>query len=127
MFQFVKPWTIVRFAATALTDSAHIERVNDELDARIEKLPLRAMVLINFRGVEFVSSQVLGILLNAKAKIGAKSGQLVICRVSPVLREALEITGLIKQFTVEESETEVVGVQPSKKVGKHAAEVGWLH
>ena len=126
IFQFAKPWTIVRFASNALTDSAHIERVNAELEARIEKLPLRAMLLINFRGVEFVSSQVLGLLLNAKSKIAEKSGKMVICRVSTKLREAMEITGLIKQFTIEESESAVVGTRPSRRAPQAVAEVGWV-
>ena len=112
IFQTASPWIIVRFGSSALTDAAHIDRVNGELDARIASLPDQCHVLINFRGVEFVSSQVLGILLNARAKVQAKSGTLVICRLSPKLREALEITGLTKQFTIEESETAVVGNRP---------------
>src|SRR5437764_11154588 len=105
VFQTVKPWLIVRFQSASLTDPHLIEKATVELTDQLDPLPLRPMVLMNFRGVEFVSSQVIGLLLHARAKVTAKSGTLVLCRVCPKIREALHITGLDKQFTIEESET----------------------
>jgi anti-anti-sigma regulatory factor len=50
----------------------------------------------------------------------------VLCRVSPKIREALHITGLEKQFTIEESETAVVGKRKAKEKPQGPSDLGWL-
>ena len=72
LFQTVKPWLIVRFQSASLTDAHLIEKATLELTDQLEPLPLRPMVLMNFRGVEFVSSQVIGLLLHARTKAYAE-------------------------------------------------------
>jgi anti-anti-sigma factor len=125
-FRTIDHWTIARFQGSTLTDSRIIERASAELTEHIAKMPLRPMLLINFKSVEFVSSQVIGLLLHANKKIAEKSGTLILCRVSPKIREALEITGLLGQFKMARSETEVVG--PIDRISSRAgsAEIGWL-
>ena len=125
-FRTIDHWTIARFESSTLTDSQVIERASVELTERIAKMPLRPMLLINFKTVEFVSSQVIGLLLNANKKIAEKSGTLMLCRVSPKIRQALEITGLLGQFTMARSETEVIGpvARTSSRAG--ASDIGWL-
>jgi anti-anti-sigma factor len=126
-FQTFNQWTIARFRTRTLADSQLIARASAELDERIATLPLRAMLLINFKGVEFVSSQVIGLLLNAQNKIAAKSGTLKLCHVTPKIREALHITGLLDQFTIAKSESAVVGRVKRVKTPLKPAEVGWVH
>jgi anti-anti-sigma factor len=125
-FQTFKEWTIARFCGATLTDSQLIERASSELTERIATLPLRANLLINFRSVEFVSSQVIGLLLNANRLMIEKSGTLTLCRVTPKIREALHITGLLGQFEIAKSESAVVGRVKRTKTQVTAAEVGWL-
>jgi anti-anti-sigma factor len=126
VFQTFNQWTIARFQSATLTDSQMIERASRELDERIALLPLRPMLLLNFRGVEFVSSQVIGLLLNARQKITEKSGTLTLCHVTPKIREALQITGLLSQFTIAKSESAVVGRVKRVTIPLTAAEVGWV-
>jgi anti-anti-sigma factor len=125
-FRTIDHWTIARFESSTLTDSQVIERASIELTERIAKMPLRPMLLINFKSVEFVSSQVIALLLNANKKIAEKSGTLMLCRVSPKIRQALEITGLLGQFTMARSETEVVGPIARSSAGAGASDIGWL-
>jgi anti-anti-sigma factor len=125
-FRTIDHWTIARFHGTTLTDAHVIERASNELCERIAKLPLRAMLLINFKGVEFVSSQVIGLLLAANKQIADKSGTLMLCRVSPKIREALHITGLLGQFKIGKSETSVIGPVQRTTSRAGAAEIGWL-
>ena len=125
-FRNVDHWTIARFGGATLTDSQVIERASEELTERIATMPLRPMLLINFKGVEFVSSQVIGLLLNARKKIAEKSGTLTLCRVSPKIREALHITGLLGQFNVARSETAVVGAVKRDSAWAGPADIGWL-
>ncbi len=126
IFQTSASWTIARFRSATLTDANLIERASAELTERIAKLPLRGMLLINFRGVEFVSSQVIGLLLTAKAHINKKSGTLMLCRVNPKIREALHITGLLNQFSISESETAVVGKREAVSTTGSPIDVAWL-
>ena len=126
IFQTADPWLIVRFQGAALMDSHLIARASAELSERLRQLPPRPKVLLNFRGIEFVSSQVLGLLLTARTQVGTLRGTLVLCRVSPKIREALHIAGLTKQFTIEESETAVVGERKAAEKPKGPNDVGWL-
>jgi anti-anti-sigma factor len=125
-FRTIDHWTIARFHGTTLTDAQVIERASNELSERIAKLPLRAMLLINFKGVEFVSSQVIGLLLTAQKQIAEKSGTLMLCRVSPKIREALHITGLLGQFKIGNSETSMIGPIERSVSSAGTAEIGWL-
>jgi anti-anti-sigma factor len=125
-FQTVKQWTIARFEGSVLTDSQLIERAREEISRRISILPLRCRVLINFKGVEFVSSQVIGLLLDANRRIEEKSGTLKLCHVTPKIREALHITGLIDKFDIARREVDVVGKLQRKTAAVSADDVGWL-
>lgn len=125
-FRTINSWTIARFRGATLTDSRMIERASNELTERIDAMPLRGMLLINFKGVEFVSSQVIGLLLNAQSRISEKAGTLKLCKVSPKIREALHITGLLEKFSIAKSEIDVVGALKRGKASTPLSEVGWL-
>jgi anti-sigma B factor antagonist len=124
-FQTVNQWTIARFRGSTLTDPHIIERANRELQQRIDTLPLRARVLINFADVEFVSSQVISLLLGANHKMAEKSGTLKLCEVNPKILQALQITGLLDQFSIARHEADVVGKAKRTKAVA-SSEVGWL-
>ena len=124
IFRTSKSWTIARFRSATLSNSHMIERASDELTQRIATLPLRAMVLIDFQGVEFVSSQVISLLLNADKNVCKKAGTLKLCHVSPKIREALHITGLLDQFTIVKSESAVLGPPERAKARVSATELG---
>jgi anti-anti-sigma factor len=125
-FQTVKQWTIARFAGAVLTDSQLIERAREEISRRIAILPLRCRLLINFKGVEFVSSQVIGLLLDSNRRIEEKSGTLKLCDVTPKLREALQITGLLDKFDIARKESDVIGKLTRRTTSASVGEVGWL-
>jgi anti-anti-sigma factor len=51
-------------------------------------------LLVDFAGVEFVSSAGLRVVLGLMKKVKAGRGALALCAVQPAVREVLEITGL---------------------------------
>ena len=62
---------------------------------RIEKLVTgtEPRLLVDFAGVEFVSSAGLRAVLSLVKKVKAVQGALALCAVQPAVREVLEITG----------------------------------
>ena len=55
-------------------------------------------LLIDFTGVKFFSSQALGILLDAKKKLSALKGNVIISGINPQLYRVFKITNLDKIF-----------------------------
>ena len=119
-------WLVAQFDVDALTDAGIIQQVTAEIGRHIDALPMRGQVAISFKGVEFVSSQMIGALLGIRAKVQAKHGRLVLCRVGPHLKDALRITGLTKMFETAESLRSVVGTRPAKARAGAAGSVEWM-
>lgn len=55
-------------------------------------------LIFDFAEVKFFSSQVLGLLLNIRAKLQASSGEVVISAINPQLHRVFKITNLDKIF-----------------------------
>lgn len=118
-------WLAVQFDVDALTDAGVIQQVTAEINKRVDALPPRGQIAISFKGVEFVSSQMIGALLGIRAKVQAKHGRLVLCRVGPHLQDALRITGLTKMFETADSLRSVVGTRQKARVAS-ATNVDWM-
>ncbi len=87
--------TIVRFVDRSVIDMAVIDEVGVRLGTLVEELG-RTNLLISFRGVDYVSSWMLGKLFTLHGNLKKVKGKLVLCEVSPRLLEVFEITGLIR-------------------------------
>jgi anti-anti-sigma factor len=129
-FEFVEHWLIVRFRTYSLSDLAQIDRIGRALAERIDALPLRPRVLLNFKRVEFVSSQVIGMLLDAKDRVAAKGGEIVLARLNPKIREALRITKLDQKFRIVDTSADVIP-RPSRRrtsitTASGSSEVAWV-
>jgi anti-sigma B factor antagonist len=93
---------VVNFTDTEIFDEARIQQVGKELmeiGAEAGKSESKKM-LLNFRGVQFMSSAMIGklVLLNKKAK-GA-GVVLRFCSISPNVLEVFKITRLDKLFKI---------------------------
>lgn len=55
-------------------------------------------VIIDFAGVKFFSSQMLGVLLDARKKLSSYNGNIVISGINPQLYRVFKITNLDKIF-----------------------------
>jgi anti-sigma B factor antagonist len=70
-------------------------------------------VIFDFAGVKFFSSQVLGLLLEIRAKLQASNSEVVISAINPQLHRVFKITNLDKIFRFfpdRESAVKVVSV-----------------
>lgn len=92
-------WLVAGFNTPRLTDPITVHSATRELAERLERLPLRGNAVISFEGVDHASSQLVGLLLAARAiVVDERFGRLVICRVSPHLSDILRLTKLERHF-----------------------------
>lgn len=89
---------VASFRSPCISDVAEITSASTQLKQYIEtNQPHR--VVFDFDGVKFFSSQVLGLLLEARARLESHRGQVVITSLSPQLERVFKITNLDKIFS----------------------------
>src|SRR5271167_3595557 len=68
---------------------------------RFEKLiGVRPNILVDFSGVDFVTSAGLRAVLSILKKVKSANGMLALCGVQPQVREILDITGLTPMMQI---------------------------
>jgi anti-sigma B factor antagonist len=88
---------VVSFKATSISNYEGIDaaatHIREFLD---EHRP--TMVVFDFEQVKFFSSQVLGLLLEIRARLGELGGEVVISAINPQLHRVFTITNLDRIF-----------------------------
>jgi anti-anti-sigma factor len=76
--------------------------------ARLEKLTAGAQprLLVDFSGIEFVSSAGLRVVLSLIKRVKGAHGTLALCAVRPPVREVLDITGFTAMLDMHASRAE---------------------
>ena len=93
---------VVEFADRRIVDQDSIADISQQLNALLERRPgLR--ILINFAGVQQMSSSALGFLVSFAKKLDATGGQLKLCNILPQIYQAFVITRLHRVFEVHDS------------------------
>lgn len=95
--------TVVKFLRSRITDPDYVEQLGNELVSLVD-VEKKTKVLVNFEGVQFLSSAALGKLMKLDKRIRAASGQLVLCNLAEVPREAFRITRLDDTFSIQENQ-----------------------
>ena len=88
---------VVAFTAPSLCQSDDVTKVSDRIRTFVDQQEPRALVF-DFTGVKFFSSQVLGLLLDVRARIVQAGGKAVISAIEPQLHRVFKITNLDKIF-----------------------------
>ena len=88
---------VASFKGSCLSDVAEITSASAQVKQYIDTNQPREMVF-DFNGVKFFSSQVLGLLLEARARLESHRGQMAITSLSPQLERVFKITNLDKIF-----------------------------
>jgi anti-sigma B factor antagonist len=97
--------TVVVFTAKTLLETAALQDVANELYALVEQ-QARRKVLLDFRQVRMLSSQVLGVLIALHKKSTDIGGRVIICGLRPELHKVFKITRLdhVLEFADDERE-----------------------
>ena len=88
---------IVSFKATSISNYEGIAAASVRIREFVDKHK-PAMVVFDFEQVKFFSSQVLGLLLEIRAKLNELGGEVVISAINPQLHRVFTITNLDKIF-----------------------------
>ena len=113
----LRVWTVERTAvvrfedAEILFEEGAVHTVGRELHRLIEEEGHTRLV-VNFGGVRYLSSEVLGILAGLHKKVEPARGRIQLCGLDPLLREMVQITHLDQVFDVCGDEAEAVGLRP---------------
>jgi anti-anti-sigma factor len=99
---------IASFTGTCICDVEEIAHASTRLR---ETDPPRRMVF-DFSGVKFFSSQVLGLLLEARARLEPYNGEVAITSLSPQLERVFHITNLDKIFRFYPDTTAAIAAPP---------------
>ena len=88
---------IVAFKSASISDVDGITNASNQIKEFIDKnMPKR--LIFDFEGVKFFSSQVLGLLLDIRAKLSKNNGEVMITAINPQLHRVFNITNLNKVF-----------------------------
>jgi len=88
---------IVSFTSHCVSDVEQITDASSRVNRYVQENPPREIVF-DFSGVKFFSSQVLGLLLEARGHVKQHGGQVVVCDLDPQLHRVFRITNLDKIF-----------------------------
>ncbi|MEX0745585.1 MAG: STAS domain-containing protein [Phycisphaeraceae bacterium] len=92
----------IGFVDRNILEEAIIQQIGDEISAIIEQ-QTNPRILIDFQGVEHLSSAALGTLITVNNKIRQKGGQLRLADIDPQIYEVFLITKLNKLFQIHET------------------------
>jgi len=98
---------VVGFTDSKILDSQRIEQVGKELQETVAQAADKKL-LLNFRGVSFMSSAMITKLVMLNKKCKAQDVQLKFCEVSPNVMEVFKITKLNKLFDIQSDEEKAV-------------------
>ena len=84
---------VASFTSTCISDVEEIANALAQVRDYIDKNQPGRMVF-DFSGVKFFSSQVLGLLLEARARLEPHAGKVVLCALNAQLQRVFKITNL---------------------------------
>jgi anti-sigma B factor antagonist len=99
--------THVRLVGSKILDPDQIQKIGDELLSLLET-EKKTAVLIDFHGVEFLSSAALGKLIKLNNRIKAAKGQLRLAAIRPEIYEVFRITKLDETFDIHDTVEEAL-------------------
>jgi anti-sigma B factor antagonist len=88
---------VVAFKTASISNVGEIAAVSEQIKEFIEEKHPKEVV-VDFEGVKFFSSAVLGLLLDIRAKLKTYDGEVVISAINPQLYRVFKITHLDRIF-----------------------------
>jgi anti-sigma B factor antagonist len=98
---------MVQFLDRKIMDHAAIQELGDELLALVEK-DQRKNLLLNFTGVEFLSSAALNKLIILNKRIKTLGGKLQLSNLRPEIFDVFAVTRLTQLFSIKKTEQEAL-------------------
>lgn len=90
---------IICFKQSDILDQINIQEIGDEM-SKIVEATKGIKLVVDFKGVEYLSSTVLGKLITLKRKVDAQNGYLKLCNIKKEIHEVFSITKLDTIFDI---------------------------
>jgi anti-sigma B factor antagonist len=97
---------VIRFTTSTLRDERIIRTVFDALDDLIDAGHLH--MVIAFTGLEVFASFAIGKLIRLNDRLVKSGGRLVLCSLTPIVAEIVDLMNLRKKFTIYATEREAL-------------------
>ncbi|MEM7479426.1 MAG: STAS domain-containing protein [Planctomycetota bacterium] len=97
----------VRFNDKKIVDSGNIEEMGAELLSLVDRDKMKH-VLLNFDGVQFLSSAALNKLIMIDKKVKQAGGNLRLCNLTSEIMEVFTITRLDRVFDIRKTESDAL-------------------
>jgi anti-sigma B factor antagonist len=98
---------VVRFLDRQLFDERTVREVADQLFAAVPSAgPIR--LVLDFSGVDLVSSSLLGKLIILQRRVDASGGQLRLCEMSNTVRSVFKTSNLDRLFAIDRDRREAL-------------------
>jgi anti-anti-sigma factor len=104
---------VVVFNKSKILDETTIEQIGNELNQCLDKAP-EGKVVLNFSGVSFMSSAMIGKLVSFNNKCKTADVKLKLCGISDNVMEVFKITRLNKVFEIYKTEEKAVAAFEKK-------------
>lgn len=98
---------VVKFSDRKIVDSANIEEMGEEMFSIVDKDKCKS-VLLNFEGVEFMSSAALNKLILMDKRVKGVQGKLCLCNLRAEILEVFTITRLNRVFDIKKTEPDAL-------------------
>jgi len=98
---------VVSFATSRILDQSNVQQLGEEFDALVDQLKL-GKIAVNFAGVTYMSSAVMGKLVGLLKRSKAAGGKLILCAIEESIFEIFEIMRFDKMFDIRKTEDEAV-------------------
>ena len=99
--------TIVRFRDAAILDQVRIQEIGEEMYSVVENTPGFKLV-VDFQGVQHLSSITLEKLIELKKRVDVAGGKLRLAAIKPEIMEVFRITRLDMIFDINTNVTEAL-------------------
>ena len=102
-FRIVDGVLVVRFAVGNRIDVSDVQSTGTELQQLFDSIVPGELkgVVVNFEGIEFMNSAMIGKLVLFNKKCRHHHLQVKVCNVSPKVRDVFRITGLNRAFEID--------------------------
>jgi anti-sigma B factor antagonist len=99
--------TVIRFRDHKIVEDLNIQELAQEMFQLVEK-DRHEKILLNFSGVDFLSSAALGKLITMDKKVKAAGGMLKLSNIKPEIYEVFAITKLNRLFDIKDEEADAL-------------------
>lgn len=110
----------------SMLDAVNVSQFGKELAAFVEKHD-KVNLLLNFEGVNYLSSAVLSELLNAQERCEATGGGIRLCSVNPEIKKVFVISNLDQVFVIYDCDVREAVKRYQKSLDTEREDETWGH